>query len=185
MVSYCSTGLKKVGGCDPIQLLPSFPSGQVCAICLMKRPSSAPSPGCTAEHDCRAVISVVTGGVIITSSVSQQRRACYRLGTLLNSLLMFSLPGSSRNPPPRLLLPDALFRREHGCSEKGKTLLQGHTEPPCQAGDSLPAVFSTSPAWMRLRKAAASAGLGRELLLLRGLPPAWASVSHSSAYYLA
>lgn len=33
-------GLEEVDGCVPIQLLPSIPSGQVCNMCLMKRPHS-------------------------------------------------------------------------------------------------------------------------------------------------
>lgn len=42
---------------------------------------------------------------------------------------------------------------------------------------------------MRLRKAADTCclrrGAGQGAAALRGLPPAWASVSHFSAYYLA
>lgn len=93
-----------------------------------------------------AVITVVMVGVITTSSISQQQSACYVLGLLLNSLLYYLIE-SSRNPLPLVLLPDALFRCGHWCSERGETLLKGHKVTKCQAGDSLPVVvFSTRPA---------------------------------------
>lgn len=96
---HCSGDFEKMDGCVPIQLLSSFPLGQVRAIYLMKSPWVAVTflrlkPSVQWNVIVVAVITVVTVCVIIPTALS----ACYIPGPVLNCV--HYLPGSSRNPTP-------------------------------------------------------------------------------------
>lgn len=134
-----------------------------------------------------AVITVVMVGVITTSSISQQQSACYVLGLLLNSTVLsywiLQKPSATGIITRCTFQMRTLMLREGGNlaerSQSDKVPSRG-LPPRCLFHQAGPGCF-----WEKPLTRDSAAGLGGELLLLRGLPPAWASVSHFSAYYLA